>query len=213
MAAATGFAKPGTAARPSSFQGAGRSVFVRWKTKRRYPPPPRRPPAAAQPVQRVPAPAPPAAAVGARSQTLRLKLHSFADVWIGNPSAYTVGLPPGWSAEGNVEWSTGPTPYPQQKFRIRCPGGGRCSTAAAVHFMYTEAVPIPGLPQLPSSGVPAPRDFPRWYLDFVGRNQSGNIRLVEARRDEAAEAMWARMQQRQQNPGCASGLVDRDGKR
>ena len=32
--------------------------------------------------------------------------------------SHTVLLPEGWNAEGHVEWSAAPTPYPQQKMRI-----------------------------------------------------------------------------------------------
>jgi len=130
----------------------------------------------------------PPAAAAPTSQKLRL--HKFHDVSMGGVVSHTVLLPEGWVAEGYVEWSTYPTPYPQQKMRIISPMKGRVSYVPLYPMMYTESKPIQGFPQMPAQGTPPPRDIAQWLVWFLTQNNAGisDMRVTEDRRDAAAEA-------------------------
>ena len=130
------------------------------------------------------------AAAPKRSSVLRLKLHSFPDVSMGAPSAYTAILPPTWSAQGNVQWQpVGEVPFPQQTFEITSPQKGRISFEPLVTFSYMES------PGMAPQGVPAPENFPQWLPKAVAATSSkaSNIKVVSSRRDAKAEAFIAKI--------------------
>jgi hypothetical protein len=125
-----------------------------------------------------------------RSGPLRLKLHSFPDVSMGVPSAYTAILPPQWSATGKVQWQpVGRVPFPQQMFEITSPEKGRIKYQPSVTFSYMEA------PGFPPQGLAAPANFPQWLPQAAARTNPkiSDIKLVSSRRDAKAEAFMEKM--------------------
>ncbi|HEX8550201.1 MAG TPA: hypothetical protein VF681_01470 [Abditibacteriaceae bacterium] len=126
-----------------------------------------------------------------RPSALRLKLHAFPDVTMGAPMAYTVMLPPKWSAKGKVEWQpVGEALFPQQIFEITSPQKGRISYEPPVTFSYMEAS------GMGSQGVPAPANFPEWLVQTVAKTNPKvrNVRLVSSRRDTKAEAFLKKIE-------------------
>jgi hypothetical protein len=120
-----------------------------------------------------------------RSSAMRLKRHVFPDVSMGMPAAYTVMLPPGWSAQGKVEWQpVGVVPFPKQMFEISSPQKGRISFEPSVTFSYVEG------PGMPAQGVPAPADLPQWLSQAVAATNPkvSDVKLVSRRRDAKTEA-------------------------
>lgn len=122
--------------------------------------------------------------------TLRLKRHAFADVSMGILAAYTVMLPPGWSASGKVEWRpVGQVPFPQQIIEVTSPRQGRITLQPLSTFTYTES------DLMGRQGVPAPQNIVQWLLEIAPKVDPNvrNVKLVRSSRDGKAEAWLKRM--------------------
>ncbi len=120
---------------------------------------------------------------------MRLTRHEIRDVTMGIVS-HTAALPDGWKMDGKVEWSQGDMSYPQIRYDLLSPGGGRVRTFPMVAFSYTEMNPVPGFDPMPPQGTPAPEDFPNWLLQTVEQRDPRftQMRLLESHRDEKIEA-------------------------
>lgn len=114
---------------------------------------------------------------------MRLKNAVFPDVTMGVPQAYVVTIPDDWSAEGQVVWQPiGEQPFPQTKFTITSPQGGRVKFMPNVTFAHSRA------PGLGVQGEPAPDDFPQWLTQAVAKGgKVTNVTLVSSKRNEKAE--------------------------
>ena len=138
--------------------------------------------------------------VAKRAGALRLKVHSFPDVSMGAPSAYTVILPPQWQAQGKVEWQpVGNVPFPKQMFEITSPQKGQISFEPSITFSYMEG------PGITAQGVPAPANFPEWLPQAIAATNKkvSDIKLVSSRRDAKAEAFTAELNR---SSGGGSGM-------
>lgn len=132
-----------------------------------------------------PQPAGNQAAAAFKADSIRLSLHHFPDATMGAPAAYAVLLPEGWQASGHVEWQpVGELLFPQQRFEIRSPRGGKITYVPAVTMAYANA---PALGQ--RQGEPAPDNFPQWLTNTLGRATQtiSNLQLVDAKRQEHVE--------------------------
>ncbi len=126
-----------------------------------------------------------------RPNVLRLKRQSIPDVTMGIPAAYTVMLPPKWSAKGKIEWKpVGEVPFPQQMIEITSPQKGTINFEPMMTFNYMEG------PGIPSQGVPPPLNFPQWLTQTIARADPkiSNLKLVSSRRDAKAEAFLKRIE-------------------
>ncbi len=126
----------------------------------------------------------PARRTDKRPPVLRLKQHTFPDVTMGAPAAYTVLLPADWSASGQIEWQpVGEVPFPQVKVEIKSPQKGRIRFLPQVTFAYSEGTLVG------RQGVAPPDDFPQWVAEAVARTNPklGDVKLVRSSRDAKAE--------------------------
>ena len=132
----------------------------------------------------------------AAADSLRLRRFDFLDTTMG-VTAYSVLLPVGWQAEGVVEWPPEAVSFPQKKFKITSPTGGKVETAPALNFLYSEMNPldpvpgVPPMPVIPPQGTPPPTDFLRWIAETAAKvNPNLNdLRLINAVRNRPAEQM------------------------
>lgn len=124
---------------------------------------------------------------------LRVRLHTFTDVSMGGVVSHSVVLPEGWTSSGQTEWSGGELSYPQNKFEIVSPEGGRIRFIPAFTMTYTEWNPASGFP---NQGMPAPREFPKWLA--AAKQQAkppvANVELIDGQRQPKIEEMYAKLQ-------------------
>ncbi|CAN5541471.1 hypothetical protein BH10PLA1_BH10PLA1_02240 [soil metagenome] len=119
---------------------------------------------------------------------LKLKQHVFPDISMGAPAAYTVLTPPDWTAKGNVEWQlVGEVPFPQMRFEITSPAGGKIMYVPQVTIVYSNA------PGMGETGIPAPQNFPKWLEEAITRSNQRvtNVKLIESHRDANLEKIHA----------------------
>lgn len=123
---------------------------------------------------------------------LRVKLHTFPDVSMGGVVSHSVVLPEGWTSSGQTEWSGGELSYPQNRFDIVSPEGGRIRFIPALTLSHTEMSNGTVLPQ----SVPPPRDFPRWVAAAKQQTRPpvSNVVLIDGRRQPKIEEMHAKLQ-------------------
>ncbi len=118
---------------------------------------------------------------------LKLKQHVFNDISMGGVPAYTVLTPADWTASGNVEWqNVGEVPFPQCKFEIKSPAGGRIRYIPQMTVSYSNA---PGMGQ---QGIPAPQNFPEWLRDAATQSNKNisNLKLIDAKRNTKLEEIY-----------------------
>ncbi len=118
--------------------------------------------------------------------TLRLKRHAFPDVTMGIPAAYTVMLPPGWSAEGKIEWqAVGQASFPQQIIEVTAPQQGKINMQPLATFTYVESG-VSG-----RRGVPAPEDIVQWLIQSAPQADPNvsNVKLIRTSRATQIEEL------------------------
>lgn len=128
-----------------------------------------------------------------KDDSLRLKLVKFNDITMGGLPAYTMLIPHDWKSSGHIEWGPAENPFPQNRTRADGPDGSAVAFFPHIHMSYAEFKPVQGLPPLPNVGVPAPQrpgDFIVHQLRTHGKDLT-NVRLVEDKRDHAAEKAMA----------------------
>lgn len=149
-------------------------------------------------------------------KSLRLKQVEFRDVNMGNMVAYTQLVPKGWKAEGQVQWSGGPTPHPQRKIEIKAPNGVEVQYIPAMKFEYIELSPQfvaqarqfgQQLPRMPQPNLPPPQDVGAWLADVLMKasHEVTNARVVHSRRDHDREQVL--LQMLGPNSGCTSHQI------
>lgn len=130
-------------------------------------------------------------AASKRPGVLRLRQHTFPDVTMGTPAAYTALLPANWSAQGKIEWQpVGAVPFPQQMIEITSPQKGRISFEPLMTFTYTESS------LMGRQGVAPPADFPQWLAEIAPKAnpKMSNVKLVKSSRDAKTEAFLKKME-------------------
>ncbi len=149
-------------------------------------------------------PAPPAL-----PPTMRVKLHTFPDVTMAGMVSHSVVLPEGWTSSGRTEWSGGDLSYPQNRFEINSPEGGRIRFVPALTLTYTEMNPANNPANIAPQGVPAPQDFPRWLVSAKQQAKPpvGNVVLVDGQRQAKIEELYAK---NQRDSGIADNGMQRE---
>lgn len=164
---------------------------------------------APQPANVQPLPEKPAAL----PERLRLNRVAFPDVNMGGVTAYTMLVPEGWRAAGQIEWREhgGVTPHPMPQVDVVAPDGSRFRVVPSLSFVYAEKsaaalaqerqMGIAG-PALP--GMPPPQDVGRFVAELIARQnpQATDIRILEQKRDQGLEQLMLRMAAANPNPNA-----------
>lgn len=120
------------------------------------------------------------------AEPVKLRTVEFKDVSMGGVVAYTMLVPEGWKAEGEIRWQGTPTPMPERIIQASGDDGCQVTFEPMLHFNYTEAEGIGG------QGVPAPANLGEWLVEMLGKAAEGKkLKLVEDAHDKEAEKQFA----------------------
>lgn len=167
----------------------------------------------AQPPREPTAVAGPAVSPAALPDRLKLVRTAFPDINMGGVTAYTMLVPEGWRASGQIEWREhgGVTPHPMPQVDVVGPDGSRFRVVPSMSFVYAEKSEAAlaqerqfgrAMPELP--GLAPPADVGEFVAAVIARQnpQATDVRLIEQKRDEPAEAMMAKLAAANPNPNA-----------
>ncbi|MEM7682976.1 MAG: hypothetical protein AAF288_13565 [Planctomycetota bacterium] len=155
-------------------------------------------PAQAQPAVSTP-PTSPGLSVNASAgapERIEFRRVAFPDPGTGVDEAYTMLVPKGWQAQGQVAWSEGKFPFPTFTAMVRSPQGESIVYPPSAGGIYA-----PGMTNTP----PPPQDVARFVAQHLGQHL-GQVRVVSAvrepEREQATLRAWAQI-----------GIPERPGRR